>query len=175
MLRVDNKLWIISDTHFGHHNIVYYTQRPDNHESIMLSEWAKVVGKNDHILHLGDVALGKRGGAQRWFDTLSRLPGKKFLIKGNHDKKKNSVYEDAGFTIIPEFVHKHKEIAFTHKPLCKPRLNGQSWAINIHGHVHNHPYNTEHDGTYLEDRRYINVCVEVMDFKPQRLGDIYPL
>jgi len=57
-LKITNKTWLISDTHFGHKNIVQYQQRPESHEVIMLSEWIDAVGEHDDILHLGDVFMG---------------------------------------------------------------------------------------------------------------------
>ena len=174
---VSNKLWLISDTHFGHRNIVKYCQRPESHEAIMLSEWIRAVRESDTILHLGDVFLGPRGSAWRWSDICSRLPGQKFLILGNHDKAPREQYEQAGFEIIEPFVS--RGIAFTHRPVTKefPLPGGCSdeWHTNIHGHVHNNPYNLEHDGTYRDDRRYINLSVEVTDFKPRQLGVVCPL
>ena len=172
---VSNKLWLISDTHFGHKNIVQYQQRPESHEAIMLSEWVWAVGEDEPILHLGDVFLGKQGNPARWSAILGRLPGRKFLILGNHDKAKKSLYEQAGFTIIQPFVH--RGIAFTHRPISIefPQEELRDWSINIHGHVHANPYRPEHDGTWLEGKTYINLSVEVTDFKPVRLGNVSPL
>jgi len=167
-IKVTNKLWLISDTHFGHSNIIRYQQRPTNHEVIMLSEWIRALDEEDDILHLGDVALGKGGNAYRWLDVIERLPGTKFLILGNHDKKA-SVYERVGFTVIPEFTHRH--IRFTHKPEQDPT----GWSINIHGHTHGNAWRPEHDGVMYEDKTYINMSVEVRDFKPVRLGNVAPL
>lgn len=175
MLRVSNKLWLISDTHFGHKNIVRYQQRPPNHEVIMLSEWIRAVREDEQILHLGDVFMGRRGNAHRWAAVLSRLPGRKYLILGNHDSSPPELYEEAGFTIIEEFAW--RGIAFTHRPASVeyPVPSSWRWDVNIHGHTHANPYRPEHDGTYLEEKRYINVSIEVMNFKPVRLGNICPL
>lgn len=170
-IRVRNALWIIADTHFGHRNIVSYQQRPESHEVIMLSEWIKRVGEHDQILHLGDCFLGPRGAQARWAAIISRLPGEKFLILGNHDKAPHHLYEQAGFTILDPFVW--KGIAFTHRPISKqwPLLEGsEEWHTNVHGHVHGNAYNLEHDGTYFDDRRYINACVEMTNLAPRQLG-----
>lgn len=142
----------------------------------MLSEWVERVGREDQILHLGDVAIHRKAHPVRWLSIISYLPGEKFLILGNHDNDKNlGIYEDAGFTIVPEFVY--QGIAFSHRPVCEDRYDdeGNDWSVNIHGHTHSNEYNPEHDGILLGDRRYINVCVERTNLAPVRLGNIYPI
>jgi len=42
--------WIISDTHFGHRNIVEYQDRPENHDEIMIRRWAASVGEDDVLM-----------------------------------------------------------------------------------------------------------------------------
>lgn len=167
-----NATWIIADTHFGHKNIVAFQQRPESHEAIMLSEWIWRVRETDPILHLGDVFMGKGGSAARWAAIISRLPGRKFLILGNHDRCKPGLYEQAGFTIVPEFIT-HDGFAVTHRPVSleHPGPPGE-WHTNVHGHVHANEYRPEHDGTPLEGKRYVNVSVEVTNFAPQQFGNV---
>lgn len=172
-LKVNNRLWIISDTHFGHRNIIKFQQRPESHEAIMLSEWIWAVRENDQILHMGDVFLGKQGNPMRWAAIVSRLPGEKFLMLGNHDRYDEVIYTDlAGFTLVDPFIQ--NGYAFTHRPVSVewPAPEGD-WHTNIHGHVHGNEHRPEHDGTPLEGKRYINVSVEVTDFKPRQLGNIW--
>ena len=188
-LRVNNKLWLISDTHFGHDNIVRFQQRPTNHEVIMASEWIRRVREEDQILHLGDVAFGRGGRIPRWLDVIGRLPGQKFLILGNHDDPSKYDYAKAGFDIVPEFIH--EGVAFSHRPVARrmvfddlhrrpfdaeesPLLDAD-WLVNIHGHTHSNNWNPDHDGTPLGDRAYLNVCVEHTGLAPVRLGNVYPI
>ena len=166
MLRVNNALWLISDTHFGHQNIVQFCQRPANHEVIMLSEWIRSVPEQHQILHLGDVFMGRQGNPRRWADVVSRLPGEKFLIKGNHDQNNNYLYDRAGFQVIDEFVH--NGYAFTHRP-ATDLVGGEDWDINVHGHIHNNGYGM--DAT-LGYKSYANLSVEVTGFRPVQFGQI---
>ena len=50
-----------ADTHFGHANIIKYTNRPfdsPNHmDDILIANWNAVVGPDDEVYHLGDFAL----------------------------------------------------------------------------------------------------------------------
>lgn len=76
-----------SDTHFGHANIIKYCDRPFKdvpHMNVSLVEnWNSVVGPDDVVYHLGDVALGKWDDWDNW---LSQLNGNKILVVGNHDR-----------------------------------------------------------------------------------------
>lgn len=172
-----NSTWITSDTHFGHRNIIKFQQRPESHEVIMLSEWIRLVGEEDYILHLGDVFMGKQGNPDRWADVIYRLPGRKYLILGNHDKSKSSMYQRAGFTIIDPFVW--KGVAFTHRPITPqyPAPNSWQWHTNIHGHIHGNilgksEATLEHDGSPIAGKKYINVSVEATDYKPRQVGSL---
>jgi calcineurin-like phosphoesterase family protein len=76
-----------SDTHFGHANIIKYSNRPfkDRHEmnEALIENWNAVVGEDDDVFHLGDVALGPW---EEWDEVISRLNGNLHLSIGNHDR-----------------------------------------------------------------------------------------
>lgn len=80
-------IWFISDTHFGHANIIRYSDRPfanvDEMDEHMVQEWNKLVKPTDEVYHNGDFAFLKPNP----FKTLLwKLKGKKHLQFGNHDK-----------------------------------------------------------------------------------------
>ena len=81
-------IWITSDTHFNHYNIIEYCNRPfsnvDEMNKELIKRWNSVVKKNDKVWHLGDFFLGKKDDAA---DIISHLNGNIYLIKGNHDIK----------------------------------------------------------------------------------------
>lgn len=72
----DARIWVISDTHFGHGNIYRFTWtpvqggpevriRPEFANSVegdseMVKRWNAVVRPDDHIYHLGDYAMNHR-------------------------------------------------------------------------------------------------------------------
>ena len=49
----------------------------------LIHNWNNVVGEDDTVYHLGDVALG---AWVDWDKSLSRLNGHKILVVGNHDR-----------------------------------------------------------------------------------------
>ena len=180
-----NATWIISDTHFGHKNIVKFQQRPETHDVIMLDNWIRLVGEEHRILHLGDVFLGKQGNPRRWARIISRLPGRKYLIPGNHDGHGRQLYEAAGFTILRPFIH--RGVAFTHRPVGPTFpawydewdlrfYDGDSawdegWTVNVHGHTHNNGHRDGEDER-APGKRYVNACVERTGLAPVQLGTL---
>lgn len=76
-----------SDTHFGHANIIKYCNRPFKDifhmDAVIADNWNNVVGPEDEVWHLGDVAMGPW---ERWNDILTSLNGVKHLVIGNHDR-----------------------------------------------------------------------------------------
>lgn len=183
LLRVNRSLWIWSDTHFGHKNIVKFQERPESHEVIMLSNWVDRVREFDRILHLGDVFMGKQGNPERWAKVLARMPGEKFLVKGNHDRADNLLYDIAGFTVVEPFIEGN--VAFTHEPIGTLFSPGgfpaDAWTINVHGHIHrgqmgdkSREGKEQHDGLPLPEKTYINVSVEETGLAPIQLGKVLP-
>lgn len=81
-----DRLWLTSDTHFSHKNILDYCRRPwstieDMNKGLVLN-WNAVVPEGSAVLHLGDVAMAKRSESVPW---LSWCRGTKYLVPGNHD------------------------------------------------------------------------------------------
>jgi calcineurin-like phosphoesterase family protein len=140
-----------------------------NHNMMMRAAWEDMIRPSDHVLHLGDVTVWYKTHAA-WAHTVKKLPGKKFLIQGNHDGQWSwSEWRAYGFTIVDPFIYTPEnwqgKIAFSHEPLTP----SARWDYNIHGHTHNHsPYRRYEK---LQST-YYNVSIEGMDYKPVRLGEI---
>ncbi|MGO2110888.1 MAG: hypothetical protein ACTH31_04680 [Pseudoclavibacter sp.] len=110
--------FVTSDHHFGHARIIELCERPFSSVSQMNGEliaaWNRVVGPDDTVLHLGDLALGKRD------DTIpltSALNGRRILVPGNHDtissvyrtsagnkERTHELLDQHGWTVLPEIV-----------------------------------------------------------------------
>ncbi len=79
--------FFISDTHFGHANIIRFCDRPfadvEEMNAALIENWNAVVSDDDTVYHLGDVALGKW---VEWDGILSQLNGYKILVVGNHER-----------------------------------------------------------------------------------------
>ena len=57
-------IWVTSDTHFNHANIIKYCNRPfssvEEMNETIIANWNKVVSQGDTVYHLGDFALGDK-------------------------------------------------------------------------------------------------------------------
>ncbi len=47
--------YVVSDSHFFHHNIIKMQDRPWNVDELMMERWNEVVGPDNLVLHCGDV------------------------------------------------------------------------------------------------------------------------
>jgi len=126
------KIWLIADTHWGHHNIIEYESRPSNFNELMLTNWNSLVAPDDIVYHLGDIVFG-RGKL-----ILPQLNGKIILVRGNHDKRNSMMwFLTHGVTFMCDlFTLKAygMRMVFTHKPI--EDLTNWKGYINIFGHCH---------------------------------------
>ncbi len=121
--------WVISDTHLGHSAIQAHCRRPAGVDAIITKNCKRLIGPDDLVIHIGDVAFG-------FFDLkawLADQPGKWILVRGNHDSRSLSRYMTDGFVFACDALVLGG-VYFTHKPseFIPP---GCQW--NVHGHIHN--------------------------------------
>lgn len=85
-MKLTRDIYFTSDHHFGHENIIKFTNRPfgslEDMDQELIKRWNSKINKNDKVYHLGDFGLCK---ADRMKTILDQLNGKIFLIKGNHE------------------------------------------------------------------------------------------
>jgi calcineurin-like phosphoesterase family protein len=127
------KIWLTTDTHFGHKAMIPYCGRLEGFEEVIFKNLKQNVKEGDILIHLGDVCIGNDFD---WHSNIEDIPGKHWLIKGNHDHKSNSWYLSHGWDMVcDQFRDKYfgKVIMFSHKPVV---WDGD-YDINIHGHFHN--------------------------------------
>lgn len=155
-------MFIISDTHFNHANIIRYCDRPFENTThmneSMIENWNVMVKPNDKIYHLGDVYFGKKEDADA---ILSRLNGKKRLILGNHDDPKDWVLNKHFEKIMLWRDFKKFGLHLTHVPIHQSSILKD--RINIHGHIHNQK---------SPEGPYKCLCVEHTEYKPLPIEEI---
>lgn len=165
-------IFFISDTHFGHEAPYVKFRNPDDTgflrphgsatagDEAMVENWNKVVKPEDRLYHLGDVVMSKK-----FLPILSRLNGRKVLIKGNHDQEKLSIY--AKYFEDIRGVYHRPGMVMSHVPLHPGSID--RWGINVHGHLHG---NRVRDEVGNIDTRYFSVCVEQINYTPIALEEL---
>lgn len=161
-------IFVISDTHFDHYNIIKYCNRPyssleDMNEDLIL-KWNSKVGKNDIVYHLGDLGFFKT--YDRYVEIVRQLNGMIKLIKGNHDNFKIIKPIPGKIELFPSFLEIHlfeKNVTLCHYPLRSwNKSNHGSWCL--HGHEH---YTNEHSRKDFKSKGCILDCsVEGNDYYP---------
>jgi len=150
------KIFITSDHHFYHKNIIRYCDRPFNSyqemNETMIKKWNKKVGKNDIVIHLGDFCLF---GEEKARLIRKQLNGVIILVSGNHDYRN---MEDIGFIVVKGNLQ-IGNLILSHRPLQKDEI--PKGFINVHGHIH------------LKNSYYgINICVEKTNYYPILLENV---
>jgi calcineurin-like phosphoesterase family protein len=132
-------------------------------DRVIIDNWNNIVGEDDIVYHLGDVMMGD-------YD-LSKLKGRKVLIKGNHDKNSDSWYMQRGFVFVADAIIEGK-ILLTHKPTSLHK----DTKLNIHGHLHNleHTDIESFGETYEQfmDGRHILYAPEIYGYKPNEISKL---
>lgn len=160
-------VFVVSDTHFSHANILTFrgqdgqllrpfgsAEEMDEH---MIERWNSVVRPQDHVYHLGDVAMAKSA-----VGLLTRCNGHKRLVRGNHDIYSTKYYMQFFDEIYG--VRVLEGLAMTHIPIHPDSVKA-GW-INVHGHLHNNKVR-ESLGA-----QYFNACVEMIDYTPITIEQI---
>lgn len=147
-----SKIFVTSDTHFGHKNILRYCERPfDNIEEMneyLISQWNSRVGVDDTVYFLGDFAMGPGVDDQFIISILMRLNGDLKIVLGNHDQP-NKKYKQTGLKrliylykmsidLLPDIYE--TSIEGTHFVMCHYPMsdwNGKfKNSVHLHGHTH---------------------------------------
>jgi len=165
----DHNIFITSDQHFGHANIIKHANRP--YASVLemdldlIARWNSVVSPNDLVIHLGDFCLGNAKMAASYW---SQLNGDMWILNNSwhHDCRWLPHFASirtatGGLTLWDPLTvfnfDDHLKITVCHYPMW-------SWEGSYYGMpmFHGHTHLTV--GTGIENS--YNVCVEATDYFP---------
>lgn len=173
----NRNIWFVSDTHYGHQNILKFKTADglplrefdsvEHMNETMIENHNRVVkNSNDIVYHCGDAFFG-----EGW-KCLSRLNGRKRLILGNHDTAKSQHILDNFQKILMWRMFPEFGIVVTHVPIHAGSFEMRN-MVNVHGHTHrNWVQTTNEAGELVNDRRYFNVCVENHNYTPIHLDEL---
>lgn len=172
-------IWISSDTHLGHDNILSFVDKNGNRirpfddvkqmNEMILERHNSRVKPGDIWYHLGDVFFGSKEEFQK---IWPKFHGKKRLIVGNHDDIK--FLSSGGFfqKVLMWRKMPDKGLIMSHVPLHYNQLfnaKTHSKLINVHGHVHN---NTILNMSGQPYEGYLNVSMEAIDYTPIHIDEV---
>ncbi len=166
-------IFVTSDLHFGHKNIIEYEHRPYKNvqemDSDLIKRWNEVVKPKDTIYVLGDFS---------WYDgentnkILQQLNGKKYLIIGNHDERflEDKKFDKSLFEEIcnyKEIKHNKQKYILFHYPIAEHK-GKQKGYFHLYGHIHS---------SNLELEKYLgascfNVGVDRNDYRPVNIENL---
>lgn len=136
--------YYISDTHFGHENIIVHDAKNGGrtfknikeHDDLIIHNWNNVINPSDNVYILGDFSWLNGEETKK---LIEKLNGAKFLIKGNHDywvKNGECKRLFQGIYDYKEINDNGKRLILSHYPILF--YNGQHrGTIHLYGHVHN--------------------------------------
>ena len=143
------QVFFIADFHLGDHDV--FTKDENGRrmnvnvavrDNWLLDMWMSQVGKKDCVYILGDL-MAYRGETGE--NLLSRLPGKKYLIEGNHDENlrafpgqfrsvelmMNKVFSP----MVYPFLKERLNVTMCHYPMYSWYRKPEG-AVLLHGHSH---------------------------------------
>ena len=156
--------WVWSDLHFGHNNIIRYSDRPfDSLEAMnnaLIRNYVSVVKENDTVIFGGDIGFMS---VNKINDILDQLPGYKIQIVGNHDidragKVMDLHFDERHLCMVRDIPDTEFQLLFSHYPLDAVPPN----CVSVHGHIHQH----------LGGAHNINICVEHTQYAPLNIKEV---
>lgn len=165
-------LWS-SDHHFGHRGILderMSVHRPfasiEEHDETLIANWNAAVRPGDTVWHLGDFCY--RCPEERARVIFRRLNGRKFLVRGNHDKVGarlpwDGPVVDVAQTVVPDPTTGASLGVFMFHYACRvwPRMHRGD--LHLYGHSH---------GTLPGTAASTDVGVDCFGFRPVTLDEI---
>ena len=99
-----SRIFFTADLHLGHTNIIKYCKRPfqnvDEMNAKLIENWNETVSDKDEIYVVGDFAFM---GTKNVEEILKHLRGRKYLLRGNHDKGLNETMALKYFEWIKDY------------------------------------------------------------------------
>ncbi|MDR1322160.1 MAG: metallophosphoesterase family protein [Gracilibacteraceae bacterium] len=173
-------IYFTADLHFGHANIIRHCNRPfpsaDKMDAALIRNWNAAVNPKDDVYILGDLTMAP---AEEAHDYLLRLNGRKYLIRGNHDKFLNGFepFADDFVWVKDYFAFKHNGVKYVlfHYPIAE-WAGFFGGAVHLYGHVHNSELSGQRLGRlYGKNSRAINVGTDLHGFRPVSIDKINAL
>jgi calcineurin-like phosphoesterase family protein len=158
-----SKKFFTADHHFGHENIIKHCKRPfadvEEMNRVMVERWNAVVGPNDIVYHVGDIAYKFSRTDLR--KIREQLNGQIYLVPGNHDKVALEMRD--AWKLLPQCAEVSIGSPRQRIVLCHYAL--RVWNLSFHGawHLYGHSHGTLPDNPHSLS---FDVGVDCTNFTP---------
>ena len=183
--------WIGSDYHLNHLNILKYCSHrvPSSYDGYAPHDWDdvaemnemiiekhnSVVAPDDEIYLIGDICMGQIIKAP---SLIRRLNGRKYLVKGNHDKSLHKlILSDPELSDLFVWIKDYHEMSYTYNGkkhmLCMLHFPMKYWngsghsSIHFHGHLHGSPSGI--------DGKILDVGIDTNGLMPYKMDEAIEL
>ncbi len=154
-----------SDTHWGHKNIIQYSNRPfasvEDMNEALIANWNAVVKYDDTVYHLGDFAFLPYDNLKR---IARRLNGTKHFIYGNHDKEINRHESDLLRSGTFASIQNYCEVKHDGQFIVLFHYGQRVWNKSHHGSIH--LYGHSH-GSLPPHGKSVDVGVDCKEITPE--------
>lgn len=159
--------YFTADTHFGHHNIIQFCNRPftstEEMDKTIIENWNTRVCGNDTVYIIGDMFFRSKNAEE----ILRQLKGKKRLIIGNHDESWMTKFNYTKYFLstdrLLETTDGQHKLTLCHYPMFFWKHKLRSYMI--HGHIHNNTQ-TEFYPLIAAQKNILNAGVDINGFQP---------
>jgi len=179
------RIFVTSDHHFGHENIIKYCDRPfesvQDMDDSMVSKWNSTVSDVDTVYHLGDVSLS--GSLSYVGGIFERLNGNiqvlavpwhhdsRWLVKDGRFASKSGIpvamLSPVEVLSFPGYGNEGRDLVFTlsHYPMAEWEASHYGYP-HLHGHSH---------GAYSDPfgRPVFDVGVDCNEYAPVSIDVFY--
>jgi calcineurin-like phosphoesterase family protein len=182
-------VWLVADLHLGHSLVADLRGFEDvtDHDVRIQRNWQRMVKPDDLVWCLGDISSG---GAQAQRDALAmlkQLPGRKYLVAGNHDSvspihRGKAVIWDSLYRDVFDYICSHAQVAVEGRRLMLSHFpydadhtaeaRYREWRLRdeglwlAHGHTHSNQM-------WVPERpREMCVGLDAHGMKPVNLGEV---
>lgn len=140
--------YYIADCHFFHKAVNTQMdcrgfESVEEMNEYMIQQWNSRVRKNDEVVILGDLSWGSY---EETLEILNQLKGKKFMIRGNHDRfLEDKNFDESLFNWIKDYAElsdNKRKVILSHYPIAcyngQYRRDGEGnpKTYMLHGHIH---------------------------------------
>lgn len=168
-------IWVTSDHHFGHKNIIRFCDRPftdtDHMREELIMRHNSVVDHCDDVYFLGDFAFTREDEIE---EILIRMNGNKHFIFGNHDKQLRKTRSPR---ILTEFVwmKDYHELKIPNQskiaPIILLHYPMYTWNRMHHGALHFYGH-THGSVPTVAAGRGRDIGVDTNDYYPHNVRDL---